>query len=370
MAIKSLLRQAIPALAGRPLLLILDDMHLLGDDERALPKLLDFLTDLLAAVPALHVLATLSNLSYGRLVHPLLAGAVDFRLGPLSSEAAHQLITQPTLGALRFDAGVAKRIAEVCSNHPYYLHLFCHTLYTSCARDGWVNQSDVDVVMKELLALPNQHFQAAWDQSNWAERAALAALAGRRGAHGPITRQEVLNYLRRYDGRVVPPAILAALELLADRGVLVRMGALSYRFAVNLFRYWLDRYTDLTDVLAHIDWDRFSTQPPAPPAAEQPEGEEEESGRRRWGLGQWAILGLSGTALSRHGAAGAGLWRCAAAGAARSRPNRHAGHAGRQLCVAHADCHRYAGPNADAHPAGGRRPRPAGDCLHGSQQHR
>jgi WD40 repeat protein len=303
-AVKSVLRQAVVALGDCPLLLALDDVHVLGDGDSSLPELLDFLTDLLAEVPTLHVLATLSDLSYGRLVHPLLAGAADFRLGPLSSEAAHQLITRPMLGALRFDTGVVKRIAEINSNHPYYLQLFCQTLYTCCARDGWVNQSDVDVVLKEILGLPNQRFQDMWDQSTWAERAALAALAGRRGAHGPITRQEVLNYLRRFDKEVVPAVILDALESLTDRAVLVRMGALSYRFAVNLFRYWIDRSTDLADVLAHMDWERLSARPHAPAAAaasaaEEPEeeGEEEEIGRRGWGLGQWAIAALSGTAL-------------------------------------------------------------------------
>ena len=298
MAVKYVLQQAAAGLGDCPLLLTLDDVHWLGDGDSSLPELLDFLTNLLAEVPTLHVLATLSDLSYGQLVHPLLAGASDFRLGPLSSEAAHQLITRPMLGALRFDTGVVKRIAEINSNHPYYLQLFCQTLYTCCARDGWVNQSDVDVVLKEVLALPNQRFQDTWDQSSWPERAALAALAGRRGAHGPITRQEVLNYLRRFDTGIVPSVILDALESLADRAVLVRMGALSYRFAVNPFRYWLDRYTDLADVLAHIDWDRLSTQPPAPAAAggvaEEPE---EESGRRGWGLGEWAVVALSGTAL-------------------------------------------------------------------------
>jgi WD40 repeat protein len=299
MAVKHILQQAAAGLGGSPLLLALDDVHWLGDGDASLPELLDFLTDLLAEVPTLHVLATLSDLSYGQLVHPLLAGAMDFRLGPLSSEAAHQLITRPMLGALRFDTGVVKRIAEINSNHPYYLQLFCQTLYTCCARDGWVNQSDVDVVLNDVLARPNQRFQDTWDQSTWAERAALAAVAGRRGAHGPITRQEVLNYLRRFDTRVVPAVILDALESLADRGVLVRMGALSYRFAVNPFRYWLDRTADLADVLAHIDWERLSTQPPAPVAAggaaEEPE--EEESGRPGRGLGQWAIAALSGTAL-------------------------------------------------------------------------
>jgi Tol biopolymer transport system component len=303
-AVKSVVQPAAAALGDCPLLLTLDDAHLLGDSASSLPELLDFLTDLLAEVPTLHVLATLSDLSYGQLVHPLLGGASDFRLGPLSSETAHQLITRPMLGALRFDTGVVKRIAEINSNHPYYLQLFCQVLYTCCARDGWVNQSDVDVVLNEVLAMPNQRFQDTWDQSTWPERAALAALAGRRGAHGPITRQEVLNYLCRFDKAVVPAVILDALESLSDRAVLVRMGALSYRFAVNLFRYWLDRTVDLPDVLAHIDWERLSARPHAPAAAAasaaegMEEEEEEESGRRRgWGPGQWAIAALSGTAL-------------------------------------------------------------------------
>jgi Tol biopolymer transport system component len=307
-AVKSLLQQAIPALGGEQLLLILDDGHCLVSDEiPSLANFFDFLTSLLTEVPPLYLLLTLSDSAYSQLTHPLLVGAVAFRLGPLSSDAAQQLITRPAQGAMRFDAGVIKRIAEITSNHPYYLHLFCYTLYNCCAREGWINQSDIDRVLETLLTLPNQQFEAIWDQSSPAERAALAALAGLRGAHGPITRQEVTNYLRRFDLRVVPQVILDALESLADRGVLVRMGALSYRFEVNLFRHWLDRHTDPAEVLTGVDWGRLSARPATRSEPEDMtaaeslrssrEMEDEESDRRRWGLGQLSILGLTGTAL-------------------------------------------------------------------------
>jgi Tol biopolymer transport system component len=314
-AVKSLLQLAIRALDEKQtpqetlrLLLVLDDVDWLVDEETpSLDSLFYFLTTLLAEVPSLQLLLTLSDLSYGQLTHPILLGAVAFRLGPLSSDAAHQLITRPAQGALRFDSGVAKRIAEISSNHPYYLHLFCYTLYNCCAREGWINQSDIDRALETLLTLPNPQFETIWDQSNWAEQAALTALAGLKGAHGPITRQEVTNYLRRFNTEVVPHVILNALESLADRGVLVRMGALSYRFAVNLLRFWLDRHTDPVEVLSGVDWNRLSAQmamqsrPPRVEAAESLhsglEKEEAVEARRRWSLGRLSILGLTGTAL-------------------------------------------------------------------------
>jgi TolB protein len=321
-AVTSLLKQASLALENESssptgtsggdqtqrLLLILDDAHRLSDGEPpSLDSLFDFLATLLADVPRLQLLLTLSDLSYAQLNHPILLGASAFRLGPLSGDAAQQLITRPAQGALRFDAGVTKRIAEITSNHPYYLHLFCYTLYNLCARDAWINQSDIDRVMDALLNLPNKEFQAIWDRSNWAERAALTALAGLKGAHGPITRQEVINYLRRFDTRVVPDVILDALESLADRGVLVRMGALSYRFSVNLFRYWLDRHTDPAEVLSGVDWNQLRMQLATRSASEQVEIAEpsstpsetadEEVGKRKWGPGTLSIVGLTGTAL-------------------------------------------------------------------------
>jgi hypothetical protein len=314
-AVKSLLQQAVDALEskastdeGYRLLLVLDDIHRVLDEEAfSTEGFFEFFADLLAQLPSLQVLLTLSDETYTRLKHPLLLSGAGFRLGPISTDAAQQLIMRPAQGTLRFDAGVTKRISEITSNHPYYLHLFCYTLYNDCARDGWINQSDVDRVLETLLTLPNEQFQALWHQSNWAEQAALAGLAAIKGAHGLITRQEVVNYLQRFEPEVVAPVILDALESLADQGVLVRMGALSYRFAVNLYRYWVERQTDPAQILAGVDWNRVRTQRAARSAAQEmeavetqrsndeKEAEEGEKTTSRWG--QLSILGLTGTAF-------------------------------------------------------------------------
>ena len=47
---------------------------------------------------------------------------------------------------------------------------------------------------------------------------------------------------------------------LVDRGVLVPMGAISYRFHVELFRFWLKEHTDPAEILAEVDWGRTATQ--------------------------------------------------------------------------------------------------------------
>ncbi len=314
-AVKSLLRQAVSTLQGGQapdqscrLLLIVDDTHRLLDEEAfSSDDFFNFLADLQAELPILHLMLTMSDLCHDRLSHPALLSAVAFRLGPISTDAAQQLIMRPSQGILRFDAGVTKRITEITSNHPYYLHLFCYTLYNCCARDGWINQSDIDRVLNILLSLPNEQFQILWHGSSPPQKAALIALAGVKGAHGLITRQEVVNYLRRFDSEVVPPAILDALETLADQGILVRMGALSYRFAVNLFRYWVEHHTNPAEVLAEIDWNRLRAQRAVRPTAEEAEiveqprspgeKESEEDVRHRLRLGQLSILGLTGTAL-------------------------------------------------------------------------
>lgn len=315
-AVEALLRHAGPDQNADPsqgkgtyrLLLVLDDAHrVAGTAPSSTASFFDFLTNLLTEVPALHVLLTLSDLSYDQLTHSLPINAMAFRLGPLRSDAAQQLITRPAQGALRFDAGVVKRIAEITSNHPYYLHLFCYTLYNYCAHKRWINQSDIDQVLKALLNLPNEPFQAIWEQSNRAEQAALTALAGLKGAHGPITRQEVTNYLRRFDTGTAPDVIFSALESLADRGVLVRMGALSYRFSVNLFRYWLDYHTDPAQVLHGANWTRLSAQFAQRPASEEVEPvespgssretQEERTHKRGSTVGRLVIGGLTATAL-------------------------------------------------------------------------
>lgn len=287
-----LLQQAATALNGQRLLLVLDDVHELdsGVTGLTLSSFFDVLAGWLAAVPALRLLVTLSSTALGELIHPLRAGAEVHRLGPLSGDAAQQLITRPVQGIVRFDTGVVKRIADITSNHPYYLHLVCQVLFDRCARDGLATQADVDAVLDELLSSPNPGFQALWRASSPPERAAMAAINGLKAAHGLVTQQEVVNYARRFDPQASQRLLSEALNSLVEREILVRMGASSYRFAVTLFRYWIERHFDPASVLTRVDWERLSS------TSTSPAGAPAET-KSRWGIGHWVIAALSLTAL-------------------------------------------------------------------------
>ncbi|PWH19403.1 MAG: hypothetical protein DDG58_04920 [Ardenticatenia bacterium] len=284
----------------RPILLILDDLHLLWTgqhgqpDEAARTRVLEVLMHLLETVPFLRLLLTMSDVAFERLSHPLLHGAEILHLGPLSNEDAQQLITRPAQSIIRFDPGAVRRVADLASNHPYYLQRFCYALFERCARDGNLNQSDVDVVLEELLRQTDLRFQEIWERADAVERAALVAMSRLKGTHGLTTRQEVVAYLQRFDSEIPAQPIVRALDQLARQGVLVRMGALSYRFAVKLFSYWVERHFVPERVLDGIDWERLET--PATVAEAVPEPEDEKS-PSAWTFGHWVIAGLGTTAL-------------------------------------------------------------------------
>lgn len=259
--LRQLFAQAYQHLRASKLVLYFDDLHLLLTHDKALiSNFLTSLMPLLDECPDLHLVFVINQDKLKQISHPLLDGAPTFNLGPLTTDASLNLITMPVRNILRFDYGVTKRIAEVNSYHPYYLTLFCHTLLNRQIHDGWVNQRDFDSAVAEILDSPIEPFQHIWDQSTWAERAVLSGIAAIQGAHGPMTRQEVTRFLERQSSAVVPEVVFNALESLANRGVLAPMGAVSYRFHVELLRFWLRQHTSLTEILAEVDWGKAAAQ--------------------------------------------------------------------------------------------------------------
>lgn len=259
--LRHLFIQAAERLGSKRLVLYFDDLHLLLTGDKALiSAFLTSLMPLLDDCPRLHLVFVLNQDKLKQISHPLLDGAAIFNLAPLTADASLNMITVPVKNILRFDYGVTKRIAEVNSHHPYYLSLFCHTLLNRQAFDGWVNQRDFDAALTELLEFSIEPFRQIWDQSTWVERAVLAGLAAMQGTHGPVTREEVIRFLQKQDNTVMPEVVIDALESLVERGVLAPMGAVSYRFYVELLRFWLREHTHLLEILEEIDWSRAALQ--------------------------------------------------------------------------------------------------------------
>ena len=246
---------------GQRLMLYFDDLHALVTEDMAV--MAGFLTSLMPCLdecPQLHLVFAVNQDTLKLIKHPLIDGAPTFNLGMLSLDASMNMITLPVKDILRFDYGVTKRIAEVNSHHPYYLSLFCHTLLNRQVQDGWVNQRDFDATLVEILGASIEPLIQIWEESNQVEQAILAGMAAIQGAHGPITNQEILRFLQKKNNDVVPGVVMNALQTLAHRGVLVPMGAVSYRFHVSLFRFWLRERADPGEILAKVNWNRAATQ--------------------------------------------------------------------------------------------------------------
>lgn len=251
--------EARAALGDCGVVLLLDDVDCLADGEhRLLANFLAVLGDWRDGNAALAFVVTASAAQQVTLLrdHPkLFAGALTYSLGPLSSDEASRLITWPVDGALTYDYGVARRIIEVTSAHPHYLQLLCFEIVNRCAPAGWVNQRDVDIVVEELVSREMPDFRLIWDHSSPPEQAVLAALVSLRGARGVATAQEVRTILHKAGARTERGQVSAALERLTERGILERLGALSYRFRVALLRDWLGQRLDLREVARNTRWE-------------------------------------------------------------------------------------------------------------------
>jgi len=296
--LRHLFTQANSRLAsGQKLILYFDDLHNLVTADMALVAgLLSSLMPLLDECPGLHLVFTMNHSQLRQIRHPLLDGAPTFNLGPLLLDASINMITLPTKDILRFDYGVTKRIAEINSHHPYYLSLFCHTLLSRHVQDGWVNQRDFDATLAQILDSPIQPFTQIWDKATWPERAVLSGMAAIQGAHGPITGQEILRFLQRHSSEAVDSVVTGSLKTLVERGVLIRMGAISYRFHVEMFRFWLREHTNPAEILAEVNWQQAAKsvaqqeQSARPVLHRPPEARRAPKPRRRW---LWpAVIGV------------------------------------------------------------------------------
>jgi hypothetical protein len=243
------------ALGDLCLVLMLDDLDSLDEDVQG--SLISFLEGLRGQDEALALIMSMSVTQQEVLLRRhgrLFGGAVTNVLGPLNSEDASRLITWPVDGVLAYDYGVARRVIELTSGQPYYLQLLCFEVFNRCAATGWVNQHDVDLVLEDLLGREISDFRQLWHESSPPEQAALAALVSLRGARGVATVQEVRTILNKAGARAEREQVAGALDSLAERGILERLGALSYRFRVALLRDWLSERIDLSEVVRNTRW--------------------------------------------------------------------------------------------------------------------
>jgi hypothetical protein len=249
--------QVQEGLGNRQLVLMADNLEALADTRgmELAHALLSHLADVLRDKSWIRLILALRHPEDFEGEHPhLFATAAYRKLGSLTSPEASRLIREPVSSMMGYDVGVTKRIMELTSNHPYFIQLLCYTLFNRCAKKGRATLSDVDAVVDELLELGIPDFHELWEASSSQEKIALATLGALRGGHGIATRRDASTTLSRQGIRADQNEVAEALDSLAARDVLERLGALSYRFNVDLLRIWLGRSKRPDEVYREIRW--------------------------------------------------------------------------------------------------------------------
>jgi len=237
---------ALTARLDRKLLVLLID-----NAERAAPEWLRVL--LQARSPA--VLATARRDLMAELFPEVMAAAPSTILGPLDNDAAEALTKALVTQKSQIDPWAVRRILEMTSNHPYYIWLLCRALLECCSYRSPLMPSDVKEALKFLLDTSLADFVATWESLNPREHYILSAFGALRGRGGIATEYDIQKACSRYGLSVHNVAI--TLNSLHQRGLLEKLGASSYRFALELFRLWVHHRHPPHEVFRQGLW-RFS----------------------------------------------------------------------------------------------------------------
>ncbi len=212
----------------------------------------DWLSVLLQANTPL-VLTAQSRLELESRLAPLDISPITVVLGPLESEAAEGLIKSLISPRMQIDPWGVRRIMEASSNHPHYIYLLCRFLMER-PQTAPFTPSDVEDAIAALIERPLTEFVTLWESASSDERAVLAAFGALIGHGGIATPYDIQKVYERNGLYASAGEIYAAMESLAERGVLEKMGTNSYRFTVELFRLWIHRHHPPDKVLGNATW--------------------------------------------------------------------------------------------------------------------
>ena len=249
-AFLAFLARAHSTLGEGRLVLLLDDFEQWADDV--------LVRALVAAIHAEHrlsILATATDFQALSQRWPdLFSDAVHRGLGPLLTHEAEDLVRRPVEDVLRYDPWAVTRVLELTSNHPRFIQFLCRTLVNRCIGSEDITPSDVEAALDDLLNTPQPTFEQWWAVASPRERVILTALAALRGKQGVATQYDVHQFLSKLGARVELPEVEDVLAGLERRGILVRMGANSFRFAVELCRLWVAHQHPVETALREGPW--------------------------------------------------------------------------------------------------------------------
>jgi TolB protein len=200
------------------------------------------------------VLTAESHAEFSELLPGRTFAAPAITLGPLSTEAAEDLVKAVITDKAPIDPWAVRRVVEMTSHHPYYVHLFCRVLLECCTHRTPITPPQVESALQAILEMPLADFIIEWKSSLPRERLVLSIFGGLLGHGGIATQYDIQKAYSRH-GRPPPLAdVVATLDNLDRRVVLEKMGANSYRFQLELFRLWIHHHHPPEETFRSETW--------------------------------------------------------------------------------------------------------------------
>ena len=175
----------------------------------------------------------------------------SFGLGTLDNAAAESLVKALVSFTAEIDPWATHRIVEIASHHPHIIREFCGVLLDCCAQKSSLTSSDVEEALVTLLDQPSLEFAAIWQTLTFHEQLVLSGFGAMHGTRGAVTQYDIQTFCDRHEFSLSLAEIIDALDHAVERGVLEKLGANSYRFALELFRLWIHRHRTPEYALRH-----------------------------------------------------------------------------------------------------------------------
>jgi Tol biopolymer transport system component len=246
-------------LGGRQLVLLIDnlDRALMDAQDRGTANAVDpgaaWLRTLLHA-PVQIILAVRHRDGLAQILPDPANPPPSFGLGTLDNAAAESLIKALVSLSSQIDPRATRRIVEITSHHPHYIQVFCRALLDCCAGKSPLTSSDVEETLSTLLEQPPPEFAATWQTLTAPEQLILSGFGALRGTRGAATQYDIQAFCEHHEFRLSLAEIIVALDRAVERDVLEKLGTNSYRFALELFRLWIQRHRPPEYVLRDSLW--------------------------------------------------------------------------------------------------------------------
>ncbi|MBN1487118.1 MAG: tetratricopeptide repeat protein [Anaerolineae bacterium] len=177
----------------------------------------------------------------------------------LDKESSDALVRQAEVNqTLSFTDRAVERILSLTNGHPYLTQLLCQRIWERAYMGSPSSIPVVDVVQVESAVLDaletgEQALIWLWNGLGPAEKIYAAALAEVSEEGQTISEDHIIQVLADHAARLRTRVVELAPHDLVKRRVLEVVGEREYRFAIEMFRRWVQSHNPLRDVKNELD---------------------------------------------------------------------------------------------------------------------